>query len=108
MIWWKFGYQLFSKYLIGNQILDNFKQFCTVIDNYRQFIYIFFSFLFTDEAPDTGDDSDEDLVTNYLAKGTGTVGATSDTLVPTIHITPQSPNGNHVLGKKKYFYNLVS
>jgi hypothetical protein len=42
------------------------------------------------------------LVTNYLAKGTGTVGATSDTLVPTIHITPQSPNGNHVLGKKNY------
>ena len=92
MIWWKFGYQLFSKYLIGNQILDN--------------LYIF-SFLFTDEAPDTGDDSDEDLVTNYLAKGTGTVGATSDTLVPTIHITPQSPNGNHVLGKKKCLFNLV-
>ena len=67
---------------------------------------ICFSFLFTDEAPDTGDDSDEDLVTNYLAKGTGTVGATSDTLVPTIHITPQSPNGNHVLGKI-FFLNLV-
>ena len=72
----------------------------TILGNFRHFIYIF---LFTDEAPDTGDDSDEDLVTNYLAKGTGTVGATSDTLVPTIHITPQSPNGNHVLGKKKVF-----
>ena len=63
------------------------------------FVMIIVMFLFLDEAPDTGDDSDEDLVTNYLANGTGTVGATSDNLVPTIHITPQSPNGNHVLGK---------
>ena len=53
-----------------------------------------------DEAPDTGDDSDEDLVTNYLNNGpagSGTNGGT-DNLVPSIHITPQSPNGNHVLG----------
>ena len=35
--------------------------------------------------------SDEDLVTNYLGNGT------NDTLVPAIHITPQSPNSNHVL-----------
>ena len=56
--------------------------------------------LFLDEAPDTGDDSDEDLVTNYLNNGpagSGTNGGT-DNLVPSIHITPQSPNGNHVLG----------
>ena len=55
---------------------------------------------FLDEAPDTGDDSDEDLVTNYLNNGpagSGTNGGT-DNLVPSIHITPQSPNGNHVLG----------
>ena len=54
---------------------------------------------FPDEAPDTGDDSDEDLVTNYLGNGpagSGTNG--TDNLVPAIHITPQSPNGNHVLG----------
>ena len=49
---------------------------------------------FLDEAPDTGDDSDEDLVTNHLMNGSG---ATMENLVPTIHITPQSPNGNHVL-----------
>ena len=29
--------------------------------------------------------------------GNGTNG--TDNLVPAIHITPQSPNGNHVLGK---------
>ena len=55
---------------------------------------------FLDEAPDTGDDSDEDLVTNYLNNGpagSGTNGGT-DNLVPSIHITPQSPSGNHVLG----------
>ena len=57
---------------------------------------------FLDEAPDTGDDSDEDLVTNYL--GNGVVGSGNgtngtDNLVPAIHITPQSPNGNHVLGE---------
>ena len=57
------------------------------------------NFAFLDEAPDTGDDSDEDLVTNYLGNGpagSGTNG--TDNLVPAIHITPQSPNGNHVLG----------
>ena len=58
--------------------------------------------IIVDEAPDTGDDSDEDLVTNYLSQngGNGGNGANSDNLVPTIHITPQSPNGNHILGKK--------
>ena len=49
-----------------------------------------------DEAPDTGDDSDEDLVTNHLINGSGSAVA-MENLVPTIHITPQSPNGNHVL-----------
>lgn len=53
----------------------------------------------SDEAPDTGDDSDEDLVTNYLANATSTAANNGDALVPTIHITPQSPNGNHVLGE---------
>ena len=51
---------------------------------------------FLDEAPDTGDDSDEDLVTNHLINGSGSAVA-MENLVPTIHITPQSPNGNHVL-----------
>ena len=37
--------------------------------------------------------SDEDLVTNYLEGN----GVPSDSLAPTIHITPQSPNSNHVL-----------
>lgn len=59
-------------------------------------------FVFKDEAPDTGDDSDEDLVTNYLANSNSNPG-NNDALVPTIHITPQSPNGNHVLGKQPFF-----
>ena len=52
-----------------------------------------------DEAPDTGDDSDDDLVTNHLLNGSGN--SAMENLVPTIHITPQSPNGNHVLGNLK-------
>ena len=58
----------------------------------------------TDEdRPDTGDDSDEDLVTNYLTSN-GSSTANNDGLVPTIHITPQSPNGNHVLGKSSFHH----
>ena len=62
----------------------------------RVFSQLIFNFTTSDEAPDTGDDSDEDLVTNHLINGSGSAVA-MENLVPTIHITPQSPNGNHVL-----------
>ena len=67
----------------------------------------------SDEAPDTGDDSDEDLVTNYLGNGVvgsgnGNSNGTEHNLVPAIHITPQSPNGNHVLGEwKSDFHEII-
>jgi hypothetical protein len=55
----------------------------------------------SDEAPDSGDESEEDLITSYLG-GSGSGSAAnnhgSENVVPSIHITPQSPNGNHVLG----------
>ena len=43
-------------------------------------------------------------MTNYLGNGVvgsgnGNSNGTEHNLVPAIHITPQSPNGNHVLGE---------
>jgi hypothetical protein len=57
--------------------------------------------ILTDEAPDTGDDSDEDLITNYLGGGANLSSnpGNGDSLIPTIQVTPHSPNGNRILGK---------
>ncbi len=58
-------------------------------------------YFFTDEAPDTGDDSDEDLITSYLGGAGSNLGGnsgTGDSLIPTIQVTPHSPNANRILG----------
>ncbi len=62
--------------------------------------------LVSDEAPDTGDDSDEDLITSYLggdhahhagALG-GPYGGGGGDAIPAINITGNSSNSNHILG----------
>ena len=57
-------------------------------------------FASSDEAPDTGDDSDEDLITSYIGSNLGGGQGTADSLIPTIQVTPHSPNANRVLGKQ--------
>lgn len=59
----------------------------------------FVNFPFPDEAPDTGDDSDEDLITSYLGVG-GTNGGVAG--VPSINVTSAAaasgsagPGGHH-------------
>ena len=83
-----------------------------------EYLFLVLSIL-TDEAPDTGDDSDEDLITSYLSGGNAAVGVPvggqvvpggagvgADVaghlygdVIPTINVTPHSPNSNHILGK---------
>ena len=69
-----------------------------------------FSLYDKDEAPDTGDDSDDDLITNYLGGGhpggigqvaKGANGAAGGGAIPSIHLTSSqaSNNTNHILGK---------
>jgi len=55
-----------------------------------------------DEAPDTGDDTDEDMITNYLGVNPGVSHpGHGDGLIPAIQVTPHSPNANRILGKRK-------
>ena len=63
------------------------------------FFYDSTLFSFSDEAPDTGDDSDEDLITSYLGSNLGGGQGNADSLIPTIQVTPHSPNANRILGK---------
>ncbi len=71
---------------------------------------ISFDFLIsiTDEAPDTGDDSDDDLITSYLgveassstsAANAAVAAANAAPVVPTINVSKPSSNnnGNHIL-----------
>ena len=59
-------------------------------------------YIFLDEGPETGDESDEDIIRNYLP------GDNHDIIrnyephhnIPAINITLHSANTNHVLGKK--------
>ena len=68
-----------------------------------------------DEAPDSGDDSDDDLITNYL--GGGHPGALSQVAkgangagggaIPSIHLTSsQASSTNHILGKTSALIHL--
>lgn len=88
---------------------------------------MFFDCFFLDEAPDTGDDSDEDLITSYLsttasaaaaaaAGGVGGVGGADGVIIPTINITPSNgavatqaagQNVNHILGTRETNENSV-
>ena len=53
-----------------------------------------------DEAPDTGDDSDDDLITNYLGGGHPGGNGAGGGAIPSIHLTSsQASNTNHILGK---------
>jgi len=52
----------------------------------------------TDEAPDTGEDSDDDLITSYIGGGNGDVDPAG---VPSISVT--AANGNRILGNKEEF-----
>jgi hypothetical protein len=58
-----------------------------------------------DECPNSADDSDDDVITDYLCEGTGPPMAnrhgSPGPLVPTISVTPHSPGGKHypVLGE---------
>ena len=58
--------------------------------------------LFSDEGPETGDESDEDIVRSYLPGagdvGGGYIGDTNHN-IPAINITLHSPGTNHVLGE---------
>ena len=68
-----------------------------------------------DEAPDSGDDSDDDLITNYLggahptalsqvAKGANGAGGGA---IPSIHLTSsQASSSNHILGKASALAHL--
>jgi len=68
-------------------------------------IYIYF--FFADECPNSADDSDDDVITDYLVScdGTGPPMANKhggpEPLVPTISVTPHSPGAKHypVLGE---------
>ena len=58
--------------------------------------------LISDEGPETGDESDEDIVRSYLP-GAGDVGGgyigDNNINIPAINITLHSPGTNHVLGE---------
>ena len=57
--------------------------------------------LITDEGPETGDESDEDIVRSYLpgeGLGGGYLGDNNHN-IPAINITLHSPSTNHVLGE---------
>lgn len=57
--------------------------------------------LIADEGPETGDESDEDIVRSYLpgeGLGGGYIGDTNHN-IPAINITLHSPSTNHVLGE---------
>jgi len=72
------------------------------------YIYIYF---FADECPNSADDSDDDVITDYLVScdGTGPPMASKHggpgPLVPTISVTPHSPGAKHypVLGEYSFF-----
>ena len=61
----------------------------------------FYHLLITDEGPETGDESDEDIVRSYLpgeGLGGGYLGDNNHN-IPAINITLHSPSTNHVLGE---------
>ena len=74
-----------------------------------------FSFYISDEGPETGEDSDEDIVRSYLPSHGGhmadmgmsnmgsQVSGDTNHNIPAINITLHSPTTNHVLGKFLYF-----
>ena len=66
--------------------------------------------MFADEGPETGDDSDEDIVRSYLPGGVENGGhgvADTNHNIPAINITLHSPNSNHVLGKYIIIFGYV-
>ncbi|PSN48921.1 hypothetical protein C0J52_03475 [Blattella germanica] len=72
-------------------------------------MFITCNFVFSDECPNSADDSDEDVITDYLVsrEGSGPPMAHKHggpgPLVPTISVTPHSPGAKHypVLGNSK-------
>ena len=68
-------------------------------------------FFFSDECPNSADDSDDDVITDYLVPcdGTGSPMANKHggpgPLVPTISVTPHSPGAKNypVLGEYRFF-----
>jgi len=52
-----------------------------------------------DEAPDTGDDSDDDLITSYIGNTASGEGISAASGVPSISVT--AANGNRILGEAR-------
>ena len=67
---------------------------------FRRWFYLFV-FVVPDEGPETGDESDEDIVRSYLPPDNHDIMRAFEPHhnIPAINITLHSPNANHVLGK---------
>ena len=69
----------------------------------------FYHLLITDEGPETGDESDEDIVRSYLpgeGLGGGYLGDNNHN-IPAINITLHSPSTNHVLGESPVRQSVI-
>ena len=69
----------------------------------------FYHLLITDEGPETGDESDEDIVRSYLpgeGLGGGYLGDNNHN-IPAINITLHSPSTNHVLGESPVSQSVI-